>query len=136
MITGPQSQSVTELLGTVLMHVSNMAKGEIALAKAELGEKLQEMVKGLVMAAIALVLAPTLITLIFITLILGLIELGMSPFWVALFVTCLVAALVVVLLVMARSLLRWGGVSKSRTMQSLRRDAQTLKEIVRNDAAV
>lgn len=136
MTTGPQSQSVTELLGTVLMHVSNMAKGEIALAKAELGEKLQETVRGLVLAVIGLVMVPALIALIFITVILGLMELGMSPFWAALIVTCFVAAVIAVLLVMARGMLRWGGVSESRTARSLRRDAQTLKEIVRNDAAV
>ncbi len=136
MTTGPQSRSATELLGNVLMHMTQMAKGEIALAQAELGEKLLATGKGLAMAGVALMLVPALVGLIFTTLILGLIALGLKPVWVALAVTCAVALLIAVLLAMAKNLLRWGDLSASRTMQSLRRDAQTLKEIVTNDTSV
>lgn len=136
MTTGPQSRSATELLGRVLMHMTQMAKGEIALAQAELGEKLLATGKGLAMAVVALMLVPALVGLIFTTLILGLIALGLKPVWVALAVTCAVALLIAVLLAMAKNLLRWGDLSASRTMQSLRRDAQTLKEIVTNDTSV
>ena len=136
MTTDPQSRSASELLGAVLLHISNMVRGEIALAQAELVEKLQMTRKGLVLIALAVALVPALVGLMFTTVILALIALGLQPVWVALAVTCLVALLILALVIKARSLLRWGDLSASRTVQGLRRDAQTLKEMVTHDASI
>lgn len=136
MTTEPQPQSEVELVRGVLLHISNMAKGEIALAKAELGEKLQSTRSGVVMVVIVLALLPILIGLIFTTLVLALIALGIKPVWVALGVTCVLALAMLALGLKARKLLRWGSLSASRTMQGLRRDVQTLKEMVTHDVPV
>lgn len=136
MTTGAQSTSANALLGAVLLHISNMVRGEIALAKAELAEKLQSTRNGLVMIAVALALVPALVGMIFTTLILAMIALGLQPVWVALGVTGLVTLVILTLLMKARSLMRWGDLATSRAVQGLRRDVQTLKEMISNDAPV
>ena len=136
MTTDPQSKSASELLAAVLLHISNMVRGEIALAQAELVEKLQKTRNGLLMIALALALVPALVGLMFATLVIALVAMGLQPVWVALTVTCLVALAILALVVKARQMLRWGDLSASRTVQGLRRDAQTLKEMVTHDASI
>ena len=123
-------------MAKIVLHISNLLKGEFALARIELVEKLQSTRNAVIMLAVAVALVPALVGLIFTTLILTLIAFGLPPVWVALAFTALVALTMLVLVIKARNLMRWGGLSASRTVQGLRRDAETLKEMVSNDTSV
>ena len=105
------------------------------MARIELGEKLQSTRNAVIMLAVAIALVPVLVGLIFATLVLIMVALGLQPVWVALAVTGLVALTMLVLVIKARNLMRWGGLSASRTVQSLRRDVETLKEMMSNDTS-
>ena len=136
MAADPQSASVSALVSAIVLHISNLLKGEFALARIELVEKLQSTRNAVIMVAVAVALVPALVGLIFATLILVMTAFGLPAVWVALAVTCLVALTMLTLVIKARNLMRWGDLSASRTVQGLRRDAETLKEMMSNDTSV
>lgn len=130
----PQSdRTAGELLSDALGHLGRLVHAEVALARAEIEEKLGNAQGGVALLALALVLAVVSLNGLAAAAVFGLAALGLGFGWGALAVGSLAALLAAVLARQGMAALRPANLSPTRTARSVRRDADMLKEIVSND---
>jgi succinate dehydrogenase hydrophobic anchor subunit len=121
------------LLTDALHHLTQILRGEVALAKAEVEEKLRNAVSGLVLLILAFATGLVALTLLAAAAAFGLVAQGLAAGWAALVVAIVFACAAFGLILMARSALDPSNLALRRTATSLRRDALQLKEIFTND---
>jgi hypothetical protein len=124
-------QSLPELVSAALQQGSDLLRNEVALARAEVTEKIAQVGRGgtMIMAG-AIIMTPAL-TLILFAIALGLMEAGMSP-GSACMITGMGAAIVAGLVI-------WLGMGRfsaeqlkpRATMDQVRRDGKAVREMVR-----
>lgn len=129
----PEFRGTGALVTDALQHLSKLLRGEIALAKAEAGEKLRGIARGATLVAGAVIFA--LIALFALTFagIAGLIEAGWSAPIAALAVGLGLAVIAAVLCWAGINALKPRNLAPERTIRSVRRDAETLKEVMKDD---
>lgn len=131
-----REKSTGNLFSDAAQQIADLVRGQVELARAEAEEKLHQAVGGIVMILAAAVLAIAALNLVCGALVSWLVEEGgLSPGWAALIVA---AAVAVIAGILAWVGLRWIAPSRlypRRTATSLRRDAEQIKEIVKNDPA-
>lgn len=123
------------LMADVLAGVSRLVQGELALARAEATERLNALRQSVVQVAIAAVLGLTAINVLAGAAIAGAVAAGLSPIWASLLVGGLLLLLALGFAQQAARLLREAGTLPKRRVQSVKRDVETLKAMVRTDAA-
>ena len=126
---GGQDASIGTLIGSLLSDTNRLVKDEIALAKAEAGQKIDQAKSG----AIGIAAGGALLLLGAIYLIQALIYLlaEIMPGWAsALIVGGLIAIVGLVLLKSGQKKLHAQNLAPSRTQENLSRDAQMVKESV------
>jgi Putative Actinobacterial Holin-X, holin superfamily III len=114
-------RSLKELFGDLTTSVSTLFRNEIELARAETSEKINHalVAAGSLAAGGILALA---------ALVIGLTELGLAPALAALIVGGGVAIIAFVLIYKGINDFKASNLAPSRTVESLRRDAQMIKE--------
>lgn len=127
----PQARPTGTLLADALMHLSNLVRGEMALARAEIMESLRGALSGVGLMVAAVVMAATALNLTAAAMVAGLARLGLPVGWGAFLLGAGLAIAAVVLWQRGREALKPGGFLPSRTARNMRRDAETLKEIVK-----
>ena len=134
----PQSEfkSTGALLGDVLHNVTRLIRGEIALAKAEVDEKLRVAGMGIVLVVAAAVIALSALNVLSAALVAALVEQGLAPGWAALAVAALLAVIAGIFAMKGISALKPSNLAPRRTASNVRRDAETLKEIVDHDTSI
>lgn len=133
---GDPQKSMASLLGEAVGHMSNLAQGEMALARAEVAENaalggraLALIVVGIIFGLTALM---TLVAALVIALIAWAAPYGIAPGWVVLGVG--------LLLTLPATLFAWAGARKlgrvslypERAVRGLGRNADVLKEVLKN----
>lgn len=124
-------RSLKDLLTGLTDSITTLFRQEIQLARAETSEKVTQV--GVAIGAIAAggILALAALIVLLQALVIGLAEAGLPPGWAALIVGVVVAVIAYVMIHKGTSDLKASNLAPERTMSSLRRDAQAVKEQVR-----
>jgi hypothetical protein len=124
-------RSLKELLGDLTDNITTLFRQEIQLARAETSEKITQV--GVAIGAIAggAILAVAALIVLLQALVIGLTEAGLPAGWAALIVGAVVAVIAYVLIHKGTNDLKASNLAPDRTMQSLKRDAQVVKEQAR-----
>lgn len=131
MMNDPQDRQPE--VADLILSFSRLVRGEAELAMAEIRQNLRRMVLGAVMVLVAVLLVLVALNLLAGALIVAAVMLGVSAPWAP--VTVAAGVLLVALL------LAWWGISVLRPSRlvpvkaaaRMRRDAETLKEMMRHD---
>jgi protein-S-isoprenylcysteine O-methyltransferase Ste14 len=140
-MTGPDSaggpaRGPGALMADVLAGIARLVRGEIALARAEAGLRLQAARQAIVQAVIAVVLGLTALNVLAAAAVAAVMALGLTPGWASLAVGGVLLALALVLAQRASRQMRAAGTTPSRAADNVRRDMETLQTMVKSDAAV
>jgi hypothetical protein len=123
-------RSLKDLLVDLSNSIATLFRKEIQLVRAETSEKVTQV--GVALGAIAggAILALAALIVLLQALVIGIAEAGVPAGWASLIVGVIVAVIAYVLIHKGTSDLKASNLSPSRTMDSLKRDAQVAKEQV------
>lgn len=133
MSTEPHTRPTGTLVTDLLQHLSNLFRGEVALARAEIEENVRAAGVGLGLLVAAVVIALSALNVLSAALVAGIAELGLPAGWVAFGVGTVLALIALVLAIKGKEALKPSNLAPDRTLKNVRRDVKTLKEIVTND---
>jgi len=124
-------RSLKDLLADLTESITTLFRQEIQLARAETSEKLTQV--GVAIGAIAggAILALAALIVLLQALVIGITEAGVPAGWAALIVGVIVAVIAYVLIHKGTNDLKASSLAPDRTMSSLKRDAQVVKEQAR-----
>lgn len=127
-----QDKPIGALLQDAAGDISSIVRNEARLAQTEIKDNLHRATTGAISALLgAVVLIPAL-TLLLLALAYALDDYDVVPRWAAALIASVVGAVIgVVLLARAKSALKPGALAPTRTAESLKQDAQLVKEQVR-----
>lgn len=116
------------ILNEAMTRVSNLVRGEIDLARAELNENIRGAGTAIGMIVAAAVVALTALNVLTAALVAALAELGIPGGWSALIVGVALALIAYLMLQKGKSDLQLASLAPTRTAANVKRDAQTVKE--------
>ena len=124
-------RSLKDLLADLTESITTLFRQEIQLARAETSEKITQV--GVAIGAIAggAILALAALIVLLQALVIGITEAGVPAGWASLIVGVVVAIIAYVLIHKGTNDLKASSLAPDRTMSSLKRDAQVVKEQVR-----
>jgi uncharacterized membrane protein YqjE len=125
---GTESESAGTLLGSTLEHFSNLVRGEVDLARAELREGMSKSMTAVGLLVGALVLALVALNVLAAALTAALAETGLGAGWAALIVGGVLLIVSLILASKGRNDLKPESLAPTRTLANVRRDAQTITE--------
>lgn len=125
---GAERTDMAGLLHQIASHLTNLFRGELMLARAELDRTAHRVALGLGLFAGAAVIALSALNVLMAALVAVLIEMGMAPALASLVVGGGLLLLALLLALRARSLLRARALAPKRTLKNIREDGLTLKE--------
>ena len=125
------NRSIADIVGDLSGNVSTLMRKEIQLARAETSEKVSQaaVAVGSILAGGVLALAALIVLLQ--ALVIALTNAGIPAGWSALIVGVMVAGIAYALIHKGTTDLKAGNLVPERTVDSLKQDAQTLKEQAR-----
>lgn len=130
MIEPPKEErSLRDLFTELVRELTDLVRKEITLAKTETSEKLSQLGTGIAALGIGALLTFAGLLVLLDALVLKLSD-RMSPALAALIVGGIVAAIGVFLLLRGKNNLSAGSLAPTRTAESLRRDAEMVRDRV------
>jgi len=136
-MTGPGESRIPgagALLTDVLASVSRLVRGEIALARAEIDQRISAAGRAAVQISVAAVLGITALNVFAGWAVALVISLGLSPAWAAVIVGGVLLVLALGIGQHAMQELRSAGSVPKHSATSLRRDVEILETMVKSDA--
>jgi hypothetical protein len=124
-------RSLKDLLADLTESITTLFRQEIQLARAETSEKITQVGVALGAIAAGAILALAALIVLLQALVIGITEAGVPPGWAALIVGVVVAVIAYVLIHKGTSDLKASNLTPDRTVSSLKRDAQVVKEQAR-----
>jgi hypothetical protein len=121
-------RSLKALLGDLSGSISTLFRKEIQLARAETSEKITQSMVAIGAIAGGAILALAALLVLLQALVIALSELGIPPGWSSLIVGVIVAAIAYFMIHKGTNDLKASSLAPSRTIDSLRSDAQMAKE--------
>ena len=118
---------LTELMRDLIEQVAKMIRHEIGLARAEMSEKASQAGSGVAMLMVAMVLGIAALVILLLAAVYAL-NMVMDPWASALVVGGVTALIALALAAKGKSNLRARNLMPSRTVQSIRSDAQFARE--------
>lgn len=128
----PGTRSTPDLINQAFQHLTNLVKGEINLARAEIHDGIQTAVAGIAMMAGALVMVLVGLNVLAAAIVAGLTEMGIHPGWSAFIVGVLFLVAAGILVMTGKKSLDPQVLAPNRTARNVRRDAETIKEATTN----
>jgi hypothetical protein len=123
-------RSLKDLLVDLSNSITTLFRKEIQLARAETSEKVTQIGVALGSIAGGAILALAALIVLLQALVIGIAEAGVPAGWASLIVGVIVAVIAYVLIHKGTSDLKASNLAPSRTVDSLKRDAQVAKEQV------
>lgn len=125
-----ESRSTVGLFSDALARASGLVRKEVDLAKAEVSENLERaaIAIGLILGGVIFVLVA--LNVLSAALVAGITELGIEAGWAALIVGAVYLVIAIILVRRGTTGLRAVSFAPKRTADSVRRDAQALKETI------
>ena len=121
-------RSLKTLLGDLSGSLTTLFRKEIQLARAETSEKINQSMVAIGAIAGGGILALAALIVLLQALVIAITEMGVPPALSALIVGVVVAAIAYLMIHKGTTDLKAGSLAPSRTMDSLRQDAQLAKE--------
>lgn len=121
-------RSLKSLLGDLSGSISTLFRKEIQLARAETSEKITQSMVAMGAIAGGAILALAALIVLLQALVIAISEMGVPPALAALIVGLVVAAIAYFMIHKGTNDLKASSLTPDRTMDSLRRDAQLVKE--------
>jgi amino acid transporter len=123
---------VTSLLSDAINQLTRLVRGEVALAKAEVGQNLRAAALGIGLLVGAVVLSLVALNVLAVALI-GVLANWVGDGWAALIVGVVILAVAAFLAMRGIAALKPENLAPSRTVRNVQADAQTIKETVSHD---
>ena len=123
-------RSLKDLFADLSNSITTLFRKEIQLVRAETSEKVTQVGVALGSIAGGAILALAALIVLLQALVIGLTEVGVPAGWASLIVGLIVAVIAYVLIHKGTSDLKASHLAPSRTLDSLKRDAQVAKEQV------
>lgn len=123
------------LLSDAIQALSDLVRGEIALAKAEMTDKLRQAGAGIGLVVAGAVVGVVALNTLAGAAVAGLVAQGIAPGWAALIVAVVAGLLALVLIGVGRRALSPENLMPRRTARNVRRDATTVKETLNHDTS-
>jgi Putative Actinobacterial Holin-X, holin superfamily III len=121
-------RSLKSLLSDLSGSISTLFRKEIQLARAETSEKITQSMVAMGAIAGGAILALAALIVLLQALVIAIAEMGVPPALAALIVGLVVAAIAYFMIHKGTNDLKASSLAPDRTMDSLRRDAQLVKE--------
>ncbi len=121
-------RSLKGLLSDLSGSISTLFRKEIQLARAETSEKITQSLVALGAIAGGAILALAALMVLLQALVIAITEMGVPPGWASLIVGVVVAAIAYFMIHKGTNDLKASSLAPTRTMDSLRSDAQLAKE--------
>lgn len=115
-------------LSGIINEVINLVRGEIALARAEVGDKVGQMGSALVMAVLGTALIMAALVILLQALVYAIAETGLHAGWSAAIVGGVTVLIGFILLKSAQSKIKPENLTPRRTMQQLQQDREAIRE--------
>jgi Putative Actinobacterial Holin-X, holin superfamily III len=123
-------RSLKDLLVDLSNSITTLFRKELQLARAETSEKVTQIGVALGSIAGGAILALAALIVLLQALVIGIAEAGVPAGWASLIVGVIVAVIAYILIHKGTSDLKASNLAPSRTVDSLKRDAQVAKEQV------
>lgn len=123
---------VTSLLSDAVNQLTRLVRGEVALAKAEVGQNIRAAAMGIALLVGAVVLSLVALNVLAVALI-GVLANAVGDGWAALIVGLVILAVAAFLAMRGIAALKPENLAPSRTVRNVQADAKTIKETVSND---
>ncbi|MCT7374095.1 phage holin family protein [Chelativorans salis] len=120
--------STRAIVADVLTHLSNLIRGEIELARAEVTESIEKAIAAIGLIIGGVVIALTALNVLAAALVVALAEAGIPGGWAALIVGVALTVIALGLCYKGMNDLRPASFAPRRTARSLRRDAAIARE--------
>lgn len=127
-VVHPEDRSLKDLLTDLSGSLTTLFRKEIQLARAETSEKITQSMVAIGAIAAGAILALAALMVLLQALVITIAELGVPPALAALIVGLVVAAIAYALFHKGTKDLKASNLAPDRTIDSLRRDAQVVKE--------
>jgi hypothetical protein len=124
-------RSLKDLVTDLTESITTLFRKEIQLARAETSEKVTQVAVAIGAIAGGAILALAALIVLLQALVIAITEAGVPAGWASLIVGVVVAVVAYILIHKGTSDLKAGNLAPSRTMGSLKRDAQVVKEQAR-----
>lgn len=134
-MSDPATRSAGSLLSDALRALSDLVRGEIALAKAEAASKLRQAGTGLGLIVAGAIFALVALNVLAGAAVAALVAQGIETGWAGLIVGAALALLAVVLVIVGKKALDPSSLMPRKTARNLRRDAIVVKENLSDDSA-
>jgi Putative Actinobacterial Holin-X, holin superfamily III len=116
------------LVSDALGHLSRIIRGEVALARSEVAVSLHQARHAFVLLIVAVVLSITALNVLSASLVAWVMRAGLAPHWATLAIGTGFAIAAAIGARIGFAALRSADLVPTRTIEGLRRDAETLKE--------
>lgn len=126
--SGNGTRSTASLFSEALAQVSGLFRKEIDLVKAEISENVSRAALAVGLIAGGLVFILVALNILSAALVAGLTELGIQPGWAAMIVGVVYLLIAIILVRKGTTELKAVSLAPMRAADSVRRDAQALKE--------
>ena len=124
-------RSLKELIGDLSGSISTLFRKEIQLARAETSEKITQSMVAIGAIAAGAILALAALLVLLQALVIAISEAGVPPGWASLIVGVIVAAIAYFMIHKGTNDLKASSLAPDRTIDSLRRDTELVKEQTR-----
>ena len=124
----PETKSAGGLLTDALANISNLIRGEVDLARAEINENVTKAGTALGMIAASAIVALVALNVLVAAVVAALTEAGLDAGWSALLVGALLGIFAYILLNKGTNDLKLSSLAPSRTVKNVQRDAAAVKE--------
>ena len=121
-------RSLKDLLADLSNSITTLFRKEIQLARAETSEKVTQVAVAIGSIAGGAILAMAALIVLLQALVIALTEVGVPAGWASLIVGGIVAIVAYAMIYKGTSDLKAGNLAPNRTVDSLKRDAQVVKE--------
>lgn len=135
MTTEPQSRGIAAVVSDAMRALLDLVRGEAALARAEIEATLRKAAAGLVLVLLGAAVSLAALNVLAGAAVAALVAAGLSAGWAALAVAAALLLVAALLAALGRRALAPSNLTPRRAARNLRRDAQTLKEILTHDTA-
>jgi hypothetical protein len=125
-----EDRSLKDLIGDLSSSITTLFRKEIQLARAETSEKVTQVAVAIGSIAGGAILALAALIVLLQALVIALAAAGVPAGWASLIVGAVVAVIAYALIHKGTNDLKAGNLAPSRTVDSLKRDAQVAKEQV------
>lgn len=128
-------RSTPGLLSDAFHAMTQLIRGEIALARAEVEESIRNAITGVILVVLAIAVLFVALNVMAGAAVAALVAQGITPSWAALIVAAGLIIFACLLAALGRRALSVANLMPRRTATNIRRDARTLKEALTHDTS-